>query len=174
MKLITAIETLTRYAGHLAAVLILPLVAALVYEVFSRYVLGAPTLWAFETSYMVMGAIFMLGMANALRVGQHVSVDVITLKLAPRLNAGIRILCYLLFLPLMVWLTWEVFKYFHDAWESGERSGRSAWNPVVWPVYLIWCFGFSLLCLQLMAELLKAFTILIKGNGGAEHREELV
>jgi len=174
MTLIVLIERLTRYAGHLAAVLILPLVAALAYEVFSRYVLDAPTLWAFETSYMMMGAIFMLGMANALRIGQHVSVDVITLKLTPRVNAAIRILCYLLFLPLMVWLTWEVFKYFYDAWESGERSGRSAWNPVVWPVYLIWCVGFSLMCLQLLAELLKSIRTFIKGDGEAQHREELV
>ncbi|WP_111493424.1 TRAP transporter small permease subunit [Marinobacter bohaiensis] len=174
MKLIAFIESLTRYAGHLAAILILPLVAALVYEVFSRYVLGSPTLWAFETSYMVMGAIFMLGMANALRVGQHVSVDVITLKLSPRVNAAIRTLCYLFFLPLMIWLTWEVFKYFHDAWESGERSGRSAWNPIVWPVYLVWCVGFSLMCLQLLAEFLKSICTLIKGDGQTEHREELV
>ncbi|WP_148861313.1 TRAP transporter small permease subunit [Marinobacter fonticola] len=175
MKLIALIETLTRYAGHLAAVLILPLIAALVYEVFSRYVLGSPTLWAFETSYMVMGAIFMLGMSNALRIGQHVSVDVITLKLPPRANAAIRTLCYLFFLPLIVWLTWEVFKYFHDALESGERSGRSAWNPIVWPVYLVWCVGFSLLCLQLLAELLKSVKTLIRGeNVDARHEEPLV
>lgn len=174
MKLIAVIESLTRYAGHLAALLILPLVAALFYEVFSRYVLGSPTLWAFETSYMVMGAIFMLGMSNALRIGQHVSVDVITLKLSPRVNAAIRTLCYLLFLPLMVWLTWEVFKYFHDAWESGERSGRSAWNPVIWPVYLIWCVGFALMCLQILAELMKSIRTLVRGEGDVEHREELV
>lgn len=174
MKLIPLIETLTRFAGHLASVLILPLIAALVYEVFSRYVMGSPTLWAFETSYMVMGAIFMLGMANALRVGQHVSVDVVTLKLPPRVNAAIRTLCYLFFLPLIVWLTWEVIKYFHEALESGERSGRSAWNPVVWPVYLVWCIGFCLLCLQLLAELLKSVRTLVKGDGKAEHREELV
>ena len=79
MKLITIIEAITRFAGAIAALLTLPLVGALVTEVFSRYVLNSPTLWAFEVSYMVMGAIFMLGIANALRIGQHVSVDVITL-----------------------------------------------------------------------------------------------
>jgi len=124
--------------------------------VFSRYVLDAPTLWAFEVSYMVMGAIFMLGIANALRLGQHVSVDVLTLKFSPRLNATIRSITYLLFLPLVVWLTWELALYFHEGYVSGERSGRSAWNPVMWPVYGVWCLGFVFLSLQLLAEWLKA------------------
>jgi TRAP-type mannitol/chloroaromatic compound transport system permease small subunit len=78
MKLIQAIESLTRWAGWVGAILIFPLVGALVVEVFSRYVAGRPTLWAFEISYMVMGAIFMLGMANALRIGHHVSVDLVS------------------------------------------------------------------------------------------------
>ena len=56
MKLIQAIESLTRWAGWVGAILIFPLVGALVVEVFSRYVIGRPTLWAFEISYMVMGA----------------------------------------------------------------------------------------------------------------------
>lgn len=65
MKLITSIEAITRFAGLIAALLVLPLIGALVTEVFSRYIFDSPTLWAFEISYMVMGAIFMLGLANA-------------------------------------------------------------------------------------------------------------
>ena len=87
MKLLRSIEALTRVAGWLGAILVFPLIGALIVEVFSRYVAGRPTLWAFEVSYMVMGAMFMLGMANALRVGQHVSVDIVTLQLKPRANS---------------------------------------------------------------------------------------
>ena len=122
MTLIVLIERLTRYAGHLAAVLILPLVAALAYEVFSRYVLDAPTLWAFETSYMMMGAIFMLGMANALRLGQHVSVDLLTLRWSDRTNAAVRLVGYLLFLPVLGWLVWELGQYALEAFASMARA----------------------------------------------------
>ncbi|MDT0501105.1 MULTISPECIES: TRAP transporter small permease subunit [unclassified Halomonas] len=163
MKLIHTIERLTRWAGWLGAVLTFPLIAALVYEVFSRYVLGRPTLWAFEVSYMVMGAIFMLGMANALRQGQHVSVDLLSQRWADRTNAAVRLAGYLLFLPVLAWLVWELGAYVIDALESGERSGRSAWNPVVWPVFLSWWLGFLLLLLQVVAEILKAVTTL-RGN----------
>tara|TARA_B100001179_G_scaffold202885_1_gene164742 strand:+ start:1950 stop:2465 length:516 start_codon:yes stop_codon:yes gene_type:complete len=160
MKLIQAIERLTRMAGGLGAMLTFPLIAALVYEVFSRYVLGRPTLWAFEVSYMVMGAIFMLGMANALRLGQHVSVDLLTLRWSDRTNAAVRLVGYLLFLPVLGWLVWELGQYALEAFASNERSGRSAWNPVIWPVFLTWWVGFVLLALQVVAEILKAVHIM--------------
>ncbi|PRY71983.1 TRAP transporter small permease subunit [Halomonas ventosae] len=171
MRVINLIESLTRRAGWGGAVLIFPLIGALVYEVFSRYVLGRPTLWAFEISYMVMGAIFMLGMANALRVGQHVSVDILSLQLGQRSNALVRLVGYVLFLPILVWLVWELSKYALAAFESNERSGRSAWNPVIWPVFTVWFVGFLLLALQVLAELLKSVAILmgrpVDGEGKA-------
>lgn len=160
MKLIRSIEALTRFAGWLGALLVLPLIGALIIEVLSRYVAGRPTLWAFEVSYMVMGAMFMLGMANTLRIGQHVSVDIMTLQLSQRANAAIRAIGYVLFLPVLAWLVWELSKYALEAFETNERSGRSAWNPVVWPIFTIWFLGFALLALQVFAELLKSICLL--------------
>ncbi|CEP37241.1 TRAP transporter small permease subunit [Halomonas sp. AOP13-D3-9] len=160
MKLIQAIESLTRWAGWVGAILIFPLVGALVVEVFSRYVAGRPTLWAFEISYMVMGAMFMLGMANALRIGHHVSVDLVSMQLNAKTNALLRIIGYVLFLPILAWLVWELFHYALQAFNSNERSGRSAWNPIVWPILTVWCIGFTLLALQVVAELLKAVAVL--------------
>ncbi|MDH2298353.1 TRAP transporter small permease subunit [Cobetia sp. 29-18-1] len=168
MKIVAVIERQTRWAGYLGAVLILPLVLALVYEVFSRYVLVKPTLWAFEVSYMVMGAIFMLGMANALRVGQHVSVDVLSQNFAPRLRAGVHLACYAVLLPVLMWLVWELSLYALEAFSSNERSGRSAWNPVIWPVFGVWWLGFVYLTLQVIAEMLKLWSTLLGHDHGAE------
>lgn len=170
MKLIRAIESITRWSGYLGAVLIFPLIGALVVEVFSRYVLGRPTLWAFEISYMVMGAIFMLGMSNALRVRQHVSVDIVSMQLSERAKAIVNAIGYFLFLPLLVWLIWELSAYALQAFETDERSGRSAWNPVVWPIYTVWFVGFLFLALQVFAELIKSVSTalgykLIEGDG---------
>lgn len=169
--LIKSIENLTRFAGWIGALLIFPLIVALVVEVFSRYVIGRPTMWAFEISYMVMGAIFMLGVSNALRIGQHVSVDLVSLKLGPRANALVRTIGYLIFLPVLVWLVWELSKYALTAFQVQERSGRSAWNPVVWPIFTVWFVGFALLALQVLAELIKSLAVLtgraLDGEGDA-------
>jgi TRAP-type mannitol/chloroaromatic compound transport system permease small subunit len=164
MRLIHFLDGVTRLFGALAALLILPLTFALVYEVFSRYVLNHPTLWAYEISYMVMGTLFMLGMANALRLKQHVSVDIVTLHLSVKTIAYLRTVFYLALIPLMFWLTWELAHYTYEAFARHERSGRSAWNPVMWPVYTSWFIGFLLLALQLISELLKNLLIITTGK----------
>lgn len=164
MKLIKYIEALTCWSGMLAALLIVPLIGSLVVEVVSRYVLGSPTLWAFEISYMVTGAIFMLAMANALRINMHVSVDLFTLMMSPRIHAAIRLFSYMIFLPIIAWLVWELSKYAYGAFESKERSGKSAWNPIIWPIYTVWFVGFLMLSLQIFAELVKAFRVLVFGQ----------
>lgn len=166
MILIKILEMPTRFFGGIAALLILPLVGALIVEVFSRHILGTPTVWAFEISYMVMGTLFVLGMANALRLKQHVSVDLLSMKMSKRVAASIRAIFYIMLLPIIIWLTWELAYYFYEAYESGERSGRSAWNPIVWPIYFTWFLGFLLLVLQLIAELLKATMTIISGKEG--------
>ena len=51
----------------LAASMALIMVLAMIYEVFSRYALNSPTLWAFDISYMLNGCIFLLGCAYALK-----------------------------------------------------------------------------------------------------------
>ncbi|MFC2991959.1 TRAP transporter small permease subunit [Halomonas tibetensis] len=169
--LIKSIESLTRFSGWIGALLIFPLIGALVVEVFSRYVIGRPTMWAFEISYMVMGAIFMLGVSNALRIGQHVSVDLVSLKLSSRANALVRTIGYLIFLPVLVWLVWELSKYALTAFQGQERSGRSAWNPVVWPIFTVWFVGFALLALQVLAELIKSLALLIGHTPNMEGEE---
>jgi tripartite-type tricarboxylate transporter receptor subunit TctC len=46
--------------------------AAAVWDVFARYVLNAPTEWAYEIAYMAMGAHALLGMAYTLRESGHI------------------------------------------------------------------------------------------------------
>jgi len=50
------------------------------YSVFQRYVLGTPLTWTDELSGFLVVAIVMLGMAEALRRGDHISVDLLSTK----------------------------------------------------------------------------------------------
>ena len=42
-----------------------------------------------------------------------------------------------------------------EAYLSGEQSGQSAWNPVIWPFRAAFFIGYALLLLQGISELLK-------------------
>jgi len=73
------------FTGSLAAlgagvVLLMMLVVA--YSVINRYVLGTPVTWSDEFSGYLVVALVMLGAAETLRTGDHISVDLLTNKLS--------------------------------------------------------------------------------------------
>ena len=161
MRLTRFADLLSEIASHAGAIIVIPLIAALVYEVFARYAFDAPTLWAYEISYMLTGSIFMLGMGYALKHKQHVNVDFIHGILSTRSQAILDLVGYLLLIPALFWLSIELAQYAYQAFENGEVSGKSAWNPIVWPFRLIWVIGFSVLALQMLAEAARAFCFVL-------------
>jgi TRAP-type mannitol/chloroaromatic compound transport system permease small subunit len=64
--------------------MVVMLVTSILYEVVSRYVFGAPTLWSFDISYMLNGALFLLASGYSLKVEAHVRIDFISSRLALR------------------------------------------------------------------------------------------
>ena len=61
-------ERYVRLFGQVGAWIVVVLIGAMVYEVIARYFFGAPTQWAFEVAYMLMGTSFMLGIAYCLQM----------------------------------------------------------------------------------------------------------
>ena len=72
---IRTIDRFTDVTGTVVSWLSLPLVAAVAYEVVARYAFNAPTIWVFDTTYMLYGTLFMLGAAYALHKGAHIRTD---------------------------------------------------------------------------------------------------
>ena len=75
------------WAGKLASLLLIPLVFITCFEVFMRYVVAMPTIWAWDLNIQIFAAIVMLGGAEALRKGAHIVVDVVVDKAKPRTRA---------------------------------------------------------------------------------------
>lgn len=156
-KFIRVIDRLSGSTGVIAAWLVVPLIAATCYEVFARYALNAPTIWAFELGYMLTGANFLIGAAYTLRERGHIRIDILYNHLPARTRAIIDIVGYVfLFLPAAMWLDVALWKYAMSAIKSQEFSGQSAWNPVIWPFRVVFFSGFLLLTLQGIAELIRA------------------
>ena len=148
--------------GCLAAFILVPLIFASVYEVVSRYAFGRPTIWAYEVGYMAMGASFLLAAAYTLKCNAHVRIDVLTMTLPRRTKAALDLFGFVvLFLPIGIWLVFGLYEYMIEAHEWQERTGESAWNPLVWPYYAVFVVAFAVLVLQAIAEALGRVQILL-------------
>lgn len=160
--LLRLIERISSWSGAVTAWLLVPLIGATVYDVFARYALNAPTQWAYEVGYMMMGAHTLLGMAYTLREAGHIRIDAISAKFSQGTKAIIDLLGYAGFvLPCCIWLCSSLWDYWTKALKTNELSGQSAWNPPVWPFKLMFFVAFLLLVLQIIAEIIKAVLYLV-------------
>jgi len=167
-SLVRSIERTVGWVGVAAALLIVPLVLATCWEVFARYLAGAPTVWAYEVGYILTGSHFLLGTAYTLREGQHIRIDVFTGAMSARTRAIIDLAAYTVMLPVLVWLAWMLLQYLVAGYARGERSGQSALNLPVWPFRLVFFVSFLLFALQVLAELLKSVDrVLLPARAGS-------
>ena len=78
---ITKIDLTNKRIGNVVCWLVIPLTFAMVYEVLARKLFNAPTMWAYDMSRFLYGALFMLGAGYALSKGVHIRADFLYLSL---------------------------------------------------------------------------------------------
>jgi len=176
IRTIRVIDAISSASGHAVGWIVLPLIAVMSYELTVRYMLN-PTLWAYDLSYMLYGAMFMLGAAYTLRRGAHIRTDFLYQNWPVKVQAAVDAACYLLlFFPGIAIFFWISTDFAWRSYVQSERSVGSAWMPVIWP--LKWCIpvGAGLLLLQGVAEFLKCLHALRTGKWLEEHKslEEII
>ena len=119
-------DRLSAWFGHAFAWLILLMTFGTSYEVFVRYVLNAPTPWAFDVSFIMYGTLFMMGGAYTLSQGGHVRGDFVYRLWKPRTQAMVDLVLYLIFFfPGVLALIFIGWKYSGRSWSYGEVSINS-------------------------------------------------
>jgi TRAP-type mannitol/chloroaromatic compound transport system permease small subunit len=155
--LIARLDAVALWSGRIVGWLIVPMVLSLVWEVVARYFFNAPTVWAYDMTYMTYGAFFMLGTAYTLQRGGHIRTDSLYAGWSVRTQGIVDAVCYLLcfFPPLAIFLfvTWD---FFAVSFARGERSVTSPWMPVIYPLKFVLPASCALLLIQGVAELLRA------------------
>ena len=158
---IRAVEFYVRIFAEIGAWILIVLIVAMVYEVLARYFFSAPTKWAFEMAYMLMGTSFMFAIAFCLQKRRHIRVDFLYDHVSDKKRAVIDLFGYLLMIPMVLWLSAGLWDYFQEAYRVQETSGESAWNPIIWPFKFTLVIGFLLLLAQTLVETLKSLLVLI-------------
>ena len=128
ISIIHAIERLNIWIGRSFGWCILILTLSVAYEVFVRYVINAPTVWAFDMMVQMYGALFLMAGPYALAQDTHVRADVVYRFLQPRWQALVDIILYILFFfPGMLALFWFGWEIASDSWrnQNAKRTARA-------------------------------------------------
>lgn len=149
--------TVGEWSGKLFCWMIIPMVGGLTYEVIARYAFNAPTIWAFELTYMLYGSHFMLGAAYTLHRGGHIRTDIFYGKWSLRTRGLIDATLYLLFFfPGMLFFLISGGNEALLAWTIGERSDASPLRPPMYPFKAVIPVAAFLLLIQGVSEFLKS------------------
>lgn len=161
---IRTIDLLNKSVGHAFAWCIVILVLGVSYEVFVRYALNDPTSWAFDFSFILYGALFLMAGAYTLSRGGHVRADIFYRRWPVRVQAGLEMVLYFLFyFPGVLALVIAGWGYGTESMRIGEVSVNSPVGVPVWPLKLLIPAAGVLLALQGVAEVLRCVLCLREG-----------
>src|SRR5512145_3548958 len=155
--MVRAIDRFAQLCGVVIAWLMVPLVAAVVYEVVARYAFAAPTIWSFDVTYMLYGTIFMLGAAYALHKGAHIRTDFFFEKWSIRTKGIIDSTAYIVFFfpSIFTFLIVSGAEGWY-AFEINETSEQTPWRPILWPFKMVVPLACLLLLIQGLSETIKS------------------
>lgn len=175
-----AVDRFNAAIGKLFAWSIVVLTLIITYEVVARRVLGAPTTWAFDASYMLYGLLFMSAGAYTLSRNGHVRGDFLYRQWKPKTQAGLDLALYILFFfPGILAMVYAGWIYFELAYETGETSSFSPDGLLLWPFKLVIPITGVLMTLQGVVETLRCVICLRTGEwpqrqSDVEETEQLI
>ncbi|WP_439598736.1 TRAP transporter small permease subunit [Falsiroseomonas sp.] len=155
-RVLIGIDRLSTLVGQTFAWTVVILTAVIVYDVTARRFFAAPTTWAFDTSYMLYGTLFMMAGAYALSRNGHVRGDFLYRNFSPALQAKFDLVLYgLFFFPAIFAFMISGWHFSVQSWAQNEQSSMSPNGPIIWPFkFLIPIVGLLLL-LQGVVEVVR-------------------
>ena len=128
-------DTLSTSMGKAFSWCIVILMGGTVYEVIMAYAFNKPTLWNFDFSMQMYGAILMMSGAYCLATEAHVRGDVIYRLFSQKTQAWIDLVLYFIFFfPGVIALAFYGYEYAAQAWKIKETSWSS---PAQIQIYMV-------------------------------------
>lgn len=154
------IDRVSDWAGRFASVLVLVAVLLSATNSTLRYGLNMGSNAWIEAQAILFGAVVYLGGAQALRLNEHIRIDIIYGARSERtrlLIDAFGLLCFLLPVSVVMgWMSWDLFL---NSYLSEEISANAGGLPI-WPAKATIPLGFALLTLQGLSELVKRIAAL--------------
>ena len=173
-------DTLSTSMGKAFSWCIVILMGGTCYEVTMAYVFNNPTLWNFDFSLQMYGAIFMMAGAYTLCTEAHVRGDVIYRFFPARVQGWIDLILYFLFFfPGVIALAFYGYEYAALAWKIKETSWNSPAQIQIYMAKSLIPLSGALLTIQGISEVFRSIICIQTGHWparmvGAEETEKIL
>ncbi|MEJ2452370.1 MAG: TRAP transporter small permease subunit, partial [Gammaproteobacteria bacterium] len=145
-KVSRMLDWISEQTGVFVALWTVNAVCAYFYEVISRYLFDAPTIWVHQASYLLFGMQYLLAGGFALLHGDHVRVDVIYIKLPKRAQVGMDVFTSVFFFIFALALIGTSWRFFSDSFSMLEVTDET-WRIQFYPVKAMMVIGSFILAL---------------------------
>ena len=163
--LITKIDLVSKWIGNIVCWIMIPLIFSMVYEVLARKLFLAPTVWAYDMSRFLYGALFMLGAGYALSKGLHIRADFLYRDFKIKTQGIIDTTLYVLFyFPGLLFFFYMTTGFVGESIMRSEKGMDTSWMPYLWPIKSCLWFGILFLLIQGISEVLKSYYAATKGK----------
>jgi TRAP-type transport system small permease protein len=168
-----AVDRVSGFLSHIAMAGVVVMMLLIVIDVAMRAMLNRSTLIADEVGGYLLVLIAYLGMAEAYRLGRHIRVDIVTVRIPERLRAWLdAVFCLLGFAALCI-VIWRSVIMVHRSQVGNVIIPGVLLTPVYIPQTLI-LVGLAALALQCIVDLFGCASALrrsFKGSPAATNKE---
>ena len=154
LKVSNIIDAINQRIGRIFAWILLPMICLTAFEVFSRYVLNHPTVWAWELIVQIWGLMLMACGGYCYWKGGFVRVDVAYNNFPQKMKYTIGIVTAILALVCMALVFKFGWNLFYASFQRNERIS-SVWGSPMWTIRFWVPLGSGLMFLQAISELIK-------------------
>jgi len=147
------VALLNRIIMTIASIGIVTACAILTYSVATRSLFHAPTYWQDEAAVFILVGVTFMTSAFVQSQRGHIGIEALATLLSPRVNRARQLLVDIASLVFCTFFAWKSWTLTHEAFVDGQVS-NSMWGPPLSIPYALMASGMTLLCLQLLLQIL--------------------
>jgi TRAP-type mannitol/chloroaromatic compound transport system permease small subunit len=150
-----SIDWLNERLGWLANIFVIAACLISAGNAMSRYAFDLSSNAWLEIQWYLFAGMVMLGASYTLKQNEHVRVDILYLHLSERGKMWLDLIGTAVFLiPTMLLIGYHAWTFFLQSWVVQEYSGNPG-GLIRWPVKFVIPFGFLMVALQGVSEIIK-------------------
>jgi len=154
----TPVDHTSHFLGIAVSTLYMVAVGVTLYEVFARYLLNAPTLWAFEVVLVLVSTAWMLSSGYITMRGRHIAITVIHSAVSDRARYWLDLFAMIVGIVALYLLLSDAALRGYNAILKVERSGSPFNSPMPLMFKSLLALGAALYLAQLTVNLHRHVT----------------